>query len=146
MRKATVRVRSIFGHVLRHVSHSEALRMIGQDSHGNELENLEPVARRLTRKKAPLTDIRLLAPERLKNSDPCSITPREMELNAYYSEPKQVYNHLAAGESIRELERAIAKIDFWPDVHDDRNVIISAGHAHGVVHQAVIPDPIISFA
>ena len=50
--------------VLRFVGEAETRLMCGEDRFGNALEGMEACARRLSAKKAPLTDIELLAPER----------------------------------------------------------------------------------
>lgn len=102
--------------------------MCGEDTHGDPIEGLEPIARRLTRKKERLTDIKLLHSERAKDSSPCTITLSDMQHNAL----GKAFKWLGSTDSIRALERATAKIDSWPTEHDDQAVVISAGKAFGV--------------
>ena len=130
MRKDTVKVHSCAdGHVLRHVTEREARIMCGEDSLGNELEGLEPIARRLSRKKQRLTDIVLLVPAKAERNSPCTITRSETENNAFVHEGVV----LGSQDSIRALDSATDKIAAWPEVHDQRNVVIAAGKAHGVI-------------
>lgn len=130
MRSQTVRVRSsVDSHILRHVTERDARLMCAEDSHGDPLEDIEPTARRLTRKKERLTDIKLLHPERAKDSSPCTITLSDMQHNAF----GKSFNWLGSTDSIRAIERATAKIDAWPDEHDQNAVIISAGEVHGAI-------------
>ena len=128
MRNQTVRVRSsVDGHILRHVSERDARLMCAEDSHGEPIEGMEPSARRLTRKKERLTDIKLLQPERAKDSSPCTLTLSDMQNNAL----GKYFNWLGSTDSIRAIERATAKVDAWPEEHDEKAVIISAGEVHG---------------
>jgi hypothetical protein len=137
-----VNVRSfVDGHILRTCSELEARAMCAEDSFGDPIEGLQACARRLSRKKQPLTDIKLLNPKRDERNSPCTITRAEMENNAFVHEGAR----LSAKDSMRALDRAVSKIEAWPEVHDDRNVVISAGRAFGVITQE-IPEQLINFA
>jgi hypothetical protein len=82
----------------------------------------------LTRKKERLTDIKLMHPERAKDSSPCTLTLSDMQHNAL----GKAFNYLGPTDSIRAIERASAKVDAWPAEHDDRAAVISGGKAYGV--------------
>lgn len=107
---------------------SDGSEMLGQD--GNPLE---AIAYRLTRLKAPFTDIKLMEPERNKRSSPCTLTMSDVQHNGL----GQAFSQLGPTDSIRAIERAIGKIEAWPEIHDTRNVVISAGKAHGVTEIAI---------
>jgi len=142
-----VRVRSFVDkHVLRFVAEGEARDMIAENADGSERcgedgKPLEACAVRLTRLKAPLTDIRLLAPERQERRTTATITRSETENNAFVHEGVR----LGPLDSIRALDSATSKVELWPEIHDDRNVVISAGKAHGVI-VADIPESYLNFA
>jgi hypothetical protein len=142
MRTETVRVHSCAdGHVLRHVTEREARVMCAEDSFGDRLEEIEPIARRLSRKKQRLQDIVLLIPARAERTSPCTITRSETENNAFVHEGVR----LGPLDSIRALDSATAKVEAWPEIHDDRNIVISAGKAFGVI-VADVPESYLNFA
>jgi hypothetical protein len=143
-----VRVRSfVTNEILRYVSEYEARIMTAQNADGSEklgddLRPLEAVARRLSRLKAPLTDIRLLAPERQERRTTATITRGETENNAFVHEGVR----LTAQDSIRSLDASVNKVEAWPHVFDQKNVVIAAGKAHGVIHVPVIEERYLNFA
>jgi hypothetical protein len=144
-----VRVRSfVDSHVLRCVSEREARIMCAENSDGSQMigsdrKPLEPVADRLSRLKAPLMDIRLRAPERGEKPSPCTITLLDVVNNAF----GQAYSQLGPTDSIRALQRSEDKISAWPEIHDERNVVISAGTAHGVKEYCPWPpNQLLNFA
>lgn len=145
-----VRVRSfVTKAVLRYVSESEARIMIAENADGSEklgedMRPLEACALRLTRLKAPLTDIRLLAPERQPRRTTATITRGETENNAFVHEGVR----LGPLDSIRALDAATAKVELWPKIHDKRNTVISAGVAYGVYcpWPPVETEPYLNFA
>jgi hypothetical protein len=104
--------------------------MCGEDWFGNSIEGMHVVARRLSRKKQKLTEIQLLAPARNERPSPASLTFSDVQNNAFGSH----FRALGSTDSIRALDRAGDKVAAWPDVHDDRNVIICAGKVHGVTY------------
>jgi hypothetical protein len=123
--------------ILRRVTESEARIMCGENADGSEMlgqdgKPIEAVARRLSRRKAALTDIQLLAPVKSEKRGAASLSSSDTESNAF----NQAFKALGDTDSIRQLERATAKYQAWPEVHDDRNVIVCAGKVHGVVHVA----------
>lgn len=125
-----VRIRSFVDkHVLRTCSEAEARLMCAEDSFGQAIEGLEPVAIRMTRLKAPFTDIRLLVPERRERRTTATITRAETENNAF------VHEGVCLGplDSMRELDAATGKIEAWPEVYDQKNVIVCAGRIHGAI-------------
>jgi hypothetical protein len=87
--RVRVRVRSfVDGHTLQFVSEGEARIMCGERANGSEMlgqdgKPLEAVARRLSRLKAPLTDIKLLAPAKAERPSNCSLSQVEMRNNAF---------------------------------------------------------------
>lgn len=117
------------GHVLRLCSEADARLMCAEDSEGNPIEGCKPIARRLSRKKSKLTDIQLIARERNERTSPCTITMREAERNAF----AQAGFALGAENRISTFEASIDKIDSWPNVHDENNVVVCAGKVHGVL-------------
>lgn len=121
-----VKLYSFNGALIRHVTLKQALEMIAEDLGGNEVEGLERVARRLTRKKAALTEIKMLAPVQMKDGDPCTLTRSDMEGNAIARA-----DHELRGTG-KYADRAASKVEAWPDTHDDRAPVISAGFAFGV--------------
>lgn len=129
MRSEKVRVRSAADNrVLTHISEREARLMCGEDSHGNSLDGVEATAYRMSKKKEPLRDIKLLHPMRADRTSPCTITMGDTVNNAFAKSGLG----LDATDSIRALDRSISKIDAWPEVHDDQNIVICAGKIHGV--------------
>lgn len=122
-----VRVRSrVDGRVLFHVAEREARIMCAEDSHGNPLEGMEPNAMRLSRKKAPLTDIQLKSLAREEETSACSITRSESHNNAAGSLDPTLRQRLAF------IDADMCKVEAWPETHDDRNFVISAGVPYGV--------------
>src|SRR3954471_6093608 len=126
MRSEKVRVRSAADNrVLTHISEREARLMCGEDSHGNSLDGVQATAMRLSKKKEALRDIKLLHPMRADRTSPCTITMGDAVNNAFAHSGLG----LDATDSIRALDRSISKIDAWPEVHDDRNLVISSSHS-----------------
>lgn len=101
--------------------------MCAEDSTGNLLEEMDPIARRLSRKKHKLTDIKLLSPQRLERNSACTLTMSDVQNNAF----GQHFKALGPTDSIRALDRAIDKVAVWPQIYDERNVIICAGKVYG---------------
>lgn len=135
-----VRVRSrVDGRILFHVAEREARLLCAEDSAGNPLEDVESSADRLSRKKAPLTDIQLKSLARDERPSPCTLTKSDMLHNgmgavsaderkrARYSDgsvdPFRVGNY---------IDRAMSKVEAWPETHDMRNTIVSAGVIYGM--------------
>jgi len=69
--------------------------------------------------EGPLTDIRLLAPERQPRRTTATIT-RANGNNAFVHEGVR----LGPLDSIRALDAATAKVELWPKIHDKRNTVI----------------------
>jgi len=109
--------------------------MCAEDSFGNSLEDSEPIARRVSRKKQRLTDVQLLTPARAERNSACTLTLSDTQNNAF----GQHFKALGPTDSIRAIDRAMDKIAMWPYVHDDRNLIISAGVVHGLTVMEAIP-------
>lgn len=146
--RVRVRVRSfVTGEVLRYVSESEARFMCAENADGSDMldvngDPLEPIAIRLSRIKAPLTDIKLLSPERHRRNSACTLTRSDVEHNGL----GKAFSSLGITDSIRAIERAESKVNAWPETHDDRAVVISAGKVHGAILVESIPDRILNFA
>jgi hypothetical protein len=153
--RVRVRVRSfVTGQVLQYVTESEARVMCAENADGSEMlgqdgRPMEPVARRLSRRKAALTDIKLLARVKSERPSDCTLSQIDAETNAFAQarfNGSGVPLCLAATDSIAALDRAEDKVKAWPLVHDDRAVVICAGKVHGVVKMAAIPEQLINFA
>jgi hypothetical protein len=133
--RVRVRVRSFVDlHVLQYVSEHEGRIMCGENSDGSRMigcdgKPIEAVARRLSRLKASFTDIQLMASAKSERASGCSLSQIDVQNNAF----AQAFSALGETDSISALERATAKVGAWPDVHDDRAVVISAGKAYGVI-------------
>lgn len=132
MRKELVKVISANGHHMRFVTTRQALEMIAEDYSGNEVDGIAAVARRTTRKKAALTEIKMLALVRNEKPSPCTLTQSDMVANAEGAANPEVRkrgkNKLAIGNNV---DQAMTKVEAWADAHDDRNVVISAGSVFG---------------
>ena len=143
-----VRVRSfVDSHILRFCSEREARILCGETNDGHSLigddgKVVQPVAIRLSRLKAPLTDIKLLAPQRRDRQSPSSIIVSESENNAFVHEGVR----LSPNDAIRPLDRAVEKIDAWPTVYDEKAPVICAGKAYGASAYPEVPNYIVSFA
>ena len=133
LNRLRVRVRSfVTNHVLRRVSEREAREMCDEDSRGDRLHLREPEAYRLSHKKAPLTDICLLAPAKSERPSPCTLTRSDVENNAFVQAfANRAHLPLSAKDSTRALDEAENKVKAWPEVHDNKAVIICAGTVHG---------------
>lgn len=116
-RTQTIKVYNINGSVCYHVTPRQAREMI-------EAGEVVALRRRGTKPKPGIFDaIQLKFAQGNRRNSGATITPREMEANAF----GKGFNALGPGDSIRELERAIEKVDGWPDEHDTKAVCISAG-------------------
>jgi hypothetical protein len=131
--RVRVNVRScVDGHILRVCSESEARQMCGENSDGSKMlgqdgKAVEPIAYRMTRLKAPLTDIKLLARERQPRNVKATLTFADVQNNAF----AKAFKELGGPEiSIRALESAENKVAAWPEIHDDRAVVICAGKVY----------------
>ena len=68
-----------------------------------------------------------LAAARLPHPSPCTLTRSDSEHNAL----AYLGAHLDPTQSMREFDRAVAKVSAWPEVHDDKAPVISAGKVFG---------------
>lgn len=111
--------------ILRRVSVRDAEAMI---------ESKE--ARRLSRIKQPLTEIRLNAPENMKDSSAATITRSEVMANAegaanpWRRLRDRVVRNDAGKLEHREpnyIDDAMSKIELWPEIYDTKAVVICAG-------------------
>lgn len=117
VRKETIKLYSVNDNVLRHITVREAFAMLAEGT-------VDPVKNI----KREIVAVQMKTLERNQGSSACTITRSETENNAFVHEGVK----LSAKDSIGALERAIAKIKAWPDVHDERATVISAGKALGV--------------
>ena len=86
-------------------------------------------ARRLSRPKQPLTDVLLLEPERLRVGSPTGLTANDAALNAFGA--ARLAERKPFGSRIgNNIDRAMSKVEQWPDVHDTKNVVICAGRLY----------------
>lgn len=119
--------------VLRYVTECEARRMCGENAdgtvmYGQDGRALEPEARRLSRLKAPLTDIELLATQRKVRPIGGTITRADVENNAF----AKAFSALGPTDSIRALDRAEGKVDAWPEIYDEKAPVVCAGKVYGL--------------
>jgi len=136
-----VRVRSrVDGRVLFHVAEREARLLCAEDSEGNPLDGMECVADRLSRKKAPLTDIQLKMLARDEKPSPCTLTKSDMLNNGIAAvNPELRKQGRFSDGSVNDfkignyIDASASKVEEWPFAHDTRNVVIAAGKAHGVI-------------
>jgi hypothetical protein len=149
-----VNVRSrVDGRILFRVAEREARLLCAEDSQGNPLDGMEPIADRLSRKKAALSDIQLKSLARDEKPSPCTLTKSDMlnngiaAVNPELRKPGQFsdgsINPLRIGNY---LDAAASKVEEWPAAHDQRNVVIAAGKAHGVIHVPVLEERYLNFA
>jgi hypothetical protein len=126
-----VRVRSYhdLDRTLHWVTESEARVMCGENADGSIMfgqdgKPIQPVARRLSKLKHALSDIQLLAPARRGQGFQATLTFADI----YHNAMAKAFDVLGGPEiSIRTLNRAEAKVHAWPEIHDDRAVMICAG-------------------
>lgn len=118
-----VRVRSfIDGSVMRHVTIKQAREMCAEDSLGDSLDGVEASAVRLSRKKAPFTDIKLLAPEREEKNSPCTLTMGDMLNNGIGSVAPELRKQGKNNHIGNYIDRAMTKVEHWPFVGDTKAV------------------------
>jgi hypothetical protein len=138
MRKETVRLWSVNGNLLRHITLTQALEMLGETLSGDSIENVYPSAVRISRKKAKLADIRLMALERNEKPSACTLKMSDMVNNGIGAANPQLRKMGREGGRVSTLkignyiDRAMSKVEAWPEAHDTRNTVISAGTAFGV--------------
>jgi hypothetical protein len=123
--------------VLTHISEREARLMCGEDTYGNSLEGVEPTARRLSRKKEPLRDIRLMHPVKEERNSPCTLTKSDMLLNADGAVNPEIRRKGQQGRIGGAVDQAMTKVEMWPEVHDDRAPVISAGKVFGATYASL---------
>jgi hypothetical protein len=134
--RVRVRVRSYVdsSRILHYVTESEARLMCGENADGSEMigqdgQPIEPIARRLSLKKHQLTDIRMLAPVKGDGVVKTALSFADVVNNAF----AKAFKVLGGPEiSIRSLQRAEGKVDAWPEIYDEKAVVICAGKVHGV--------------
>ena len=149
-----VNVRSrVDGRILFRVPEREARLLCAEDSTGNPADGLEPVADRLSRKKAPLTDIQLKSLARDERPSPCTLTKSDMLANGIgAADPETRKQGKFSDGSVNSLkignyvDRAMSKVEEWPHAHDQKNVVIAAGKAHGVIHVPMLEERYVNFA
>lgn len=135
-----VNVRSrVDARILFRVSEREARLLCAEDSLGNPADGIEPAADRLSRKKAPLTDIQLKTLARDEKPSACTLTMSNMLNNGIGAvSPELRKRGKFSDGSVNELkignyiDRDMSKVEEWPVSHDKRNTVISAGIAYGV--------------
>jgi hypothetical protein len=127
--------------------------MCAENSFGNPLEGVEPKAVRLSRKKQQLTDIKMLALERGEKPSACALKMSDMLNNGMgAANPELRKRGRFSDGSVNDLrignyiDRAMSKVEEWPHAHDQKNVVIAAGKAHGVVHVPVLEERYLNFA
>lgn len=92
-------------------------------------------------RKARITAAHLVVDKGMHPS-PCTITRAEVENNAFVHTGAR----LSEKDSMGALDRAVAKVEAWPSVHDDRAPVISAGKAYGVILCHIPAERVVTFA
>ncbi len=115
--------------------------MIGENADGSERlgsdgKAIQAVAKRLTRLKEPLTDIKMLSPRHNERPSACTLTMSDVEKNALDYQGSVI----SAKDSIRAIDRASNKVKVWPEIHDHKSPTVSAGKAIGVFCQYPPPE------
>lgn len=135
-----VRVRSrVDGRVLFHVAEREARLLCAEDSQGNPLDGMESSADRLSRKKAPLTDIQLKSLARDEKPSACTLTKSDMLNNGIGAATPELRKlaQFSDGSTNEQkignyIDRAMSKVEEWPHTFDGKNTGICAGVVIGV--------------
>lgn len=115
MRFQNIKYYDINGYLVKHITQRQAHEMI-------EAGEVQTIRARGAR---PGTFVAVQAKEvkRGKRESACTLTLRDVVNNAF----GKAFNALGPTDSIRALDRAIEKVDAWPDEHDKKAVCISAG-------------------
>lgn len=79
---------------------------------------------------------------KLSHNSACTIKRHEVEINAFVHEGVR----LTAKDSIASIESALAKVRLWPESHDTKAVMISAGKALGVIFCPSMEERVVTFA
>ena len=114
--------------LFRSGENGDGTEMLGQDG-----KPIEAIARRLSKRKAALTDIQLLERAKSERSGSACLTAADSRNNAFH----EAFSALGPSDSIRALERARDKVSAWAHIFDDKAVIICAGKVHGVTYAAI---------
>lgn len=115
MRFQSIKVYDINGSVCKHVTPRQAWEMINA-------EEVIPLKRRGA-KPGTFEAVQLKYARKHNRNSACTLTLRDVENNAF----ALAFSQLGPTDSIRALERAMDKVNAWPDVHDTKAVCISAG-------------------
>ena len=107
--------------------------MCGEDAQGNALADAEPKAVRLTRKKEILKDIRLLHPEGTGANSPCSISAREIEINALV----EIGLGIDGSDRISRMNGITNKVRAWASASENNRAVTCV--PGGVVNLTVCP-------
>jgi hypothetical protein len=129
--------------VLRWVTEREARVLCAENQDGSPMYEpdgtlMDSKAKRLSRLKAPLTDIKLRQPDRGDKPTACTLKLSDMLNNAVGAANPELrkpgtyasgkVNPLKIGNYI---DRAMAKVEAWPEAHDTKSPVIAAGVAYG---------------
>lgn len=122
---------SVNDYVLRSITIRDAFALLDEGKVG-------PVKN--TRRE--IVGVQLKQLERNERPSSCSLTRSDAEKNSVV----RVGAKIAASDSIAALERAVAKVEAWPSVHDTKAVVISAGRALGVILCSSVEERVVTFA
>lgn len=119
---------SINGYILRSISLREAFQLTNEEK-----------ARWIKNTKYQIVGIVLREPEGMERTSPCTITCSEAQTNAIGAVTPRL-RRFARNENrqiMREkignyIDRAMSKVEAWPETHDTKATVISAGKAFGV--------------
>ena len=83
-------------------------------------------------RKARVTAVHLQQPRKQCYRSATTLTAWDVENNAFVQAfANKAHLPLSAKDSMRALDEAENKVKAWPEVHDDRAVIVCAGTVHG---------------
>lgn len=116
------------GYILRSIPLREAFQLASDEK-----------ARWVTNTRYQVVGIRLKELERNERTSPCTITCSEAQTNAIGAVTPRL-RRFARNENrqiMREkignyIDRAMSKVEAWPETHDTKATVISAGKALGV--------------
>ena len=124
MRTENIKLYSINGSVLRHVSLREAFAMLAN-------EQWAPVKN--TRREIVAVQMKHL--ERNEKPSACTLTRSDMVNNAEgaaHPHERRRSRHKAIDQIGNYIDRAMTKVEEWGPTHDEKAAIVSAGVIYGV--------------
>lgn len=114
MRFQSIKLYDINGYLVKHITPRQAHEMIDE----GEVQTIR------ARGAKPGTFVAVQLKQAKRNRETAAtLTLRDVVNNAF----GKAFSALGPTDSIRALDRAIEKVEAWPDAHDTKAVCISAG-------------------